>query len=153
TPVGVTVAMVKQFGNEILDLTAKKQQGPNARTLRFPTGHWGEETRDFHILCKLDPTAVGKVGDTKLCARASLVYNQGGVETEVKLDAGGQVLAIWTDDEKQSAVINAQVASYTGQAELAEKIQEGIKALESGDEPKATAALQRANSLAEQTGH
>jgi hypothetical protein len=153
TPVGAKIAMVKQFGNEILDLTAKQQPGPNARTLRFPTGNWGEETRDFHIVVKLDGSAVGKVGDTKLCARASLVYRQAGQDTEVKLDAGGQVLAVWTEDEKQSAVINSHVASYTGQAELAEKIQEGIRALEGGDEPRATAALQRANALAEQTGH
>ncbi len=153
TPVGATVTMVKQFGNEILDLSNKSQAGPNARAKRFPTGHWGAETRDFHIVVKLESGSVGKVGDTKLCARASLVYTQAGQETEVKLDAGGQVLAVWTDDEKQSAVINAHVASYTGQAELAEKIQEGIKALESGDQPRATAALQRANTLAEQTGH
>jgi hypothetical protein len=153
TPVGTRLGMVKQFGTEILDLSGKLQPGPNARTQRVPTGNWGEETRDFHLVLQLDPSAVGKVGDTKLCARVSLVYKQSGVENEIKLDAGGQVLAVWTDDEKQSAVINPQVASYTGQAELAQKIQEGIKALEGGDEVKATAALQRANQLAEQTGH
>lgn len=153
TPVGATLAMVKQFGAEILDLSPKIRPGPNPRTVRIPTGHWGEETRDFHIVVRLDPAAIGKVGDTKLCARASLVYQQGGQEAEVKLDSGGQVLAVWTDDEKQSAVINAQVASYTGQAELAQRVQEGIRALESGDEARATAALARANQLAEQTGH
>ena len=63
------------------------------------------------------------------------------------------MLAVWTDDEKQSAVINPRVANYTGQAELAERIQEGVKALEAGDEELATRALQRANELAEQTGH
>jgi hypothetical protein len=153
TPAGARLAMVKQFGTEIVDLTAKIQPGPNPRLVRVPTGNWGEETRDFHIVVKLDPAALGKVGDTKLCARASLVYREGGQEVEVKLDTGGQVLAVWTDDEKQSAVINPQVASYTGQAELAAKIQEGIRALEGGDEARATAALARANALAVETGH
>jgi hypothetical protein len=153
TPVGVKVGMVKQFGNEILDLTPKIVTGPNPRTVRVPTGHWGQETRDFHLVVKLDGNSVGKVGDTKLCARASIVYRQGGQELEVKLDAGGQVLAVWTDDDKQSAVINPHVASYTGQAELADRIQEGIRALEAGNEAGAQSALQRANNLAEQTGH
>lgn len=152
-PVGAKLATVKQFGNEILDLTPKIQPGPNPRTQRIPTGNWGEESRDFHVVVQLDPGAIGKVGDTKLCARVGLIYAQGGQETEVKLDAGGQVVAIWTDDEKQSAVINPRVANYTGQAELADRIQEGIRALEAGNQELATAALQRANSLAEQTGH
>jgi von Willebrand factor type A domain/von Willebrand factor type A C-terminal domain len=153
TPVGAKLAMVKQFGREILDLTPKIQPGPNPRTQRIPTGNWGEETRDFHVVVQLDGSAVGKVGDTKLCARVGLIHAQGGQETEVKLDAGGQVVAIWTDDERHSAVINPRVANYSGQAELAERIQEGIRALEGGNQELATQALQRANALAEQTGH
>src|SRR5499427_8497210 len=153
TPVGATIEMVKQFGAELLDLTAKVHDGPNPRTQRIPTGNWGEETRDFHLVVKLESAAVGKVGDTKLCARVSLVYSDNRQEGEVKLNEGGQVLAVWTDDEKQSAVINPRVADYTGQAELAERIQEGVKALEAGNEELATRALQRANALAEQTGH
>jgi von Willebrand factor type A domain/von Willebrand factor type A C-terminal domain len=153
TPVGARVEMVKQFGAEILDLTGKMQPGPSPRLVRVPTGSWGEEARDFHVVVKLDPAAVGKVGDTKLCARASLVYRDGGREIEAKLDAGGQILAVWTDDEKQSAVIHPKVANYTGQAELAQRIQEGVKALEAGNVDVATAALQRASALAAQTGH
>jgi len=153
TPVGATIEMVKQFGAELLDLTTKVHDGPNPRTKRIPTGNWGEETRDFHLVVKLDSAAVGKVGDTKLCARISLVYSENGQEAEIKLNEGGQVLAVWTDDEKQSAVINPTVANYTGQAELAERIQEGVKALEAGNNELATRALQRASELAEQTGH
>src|SRR5262249_5481352 len=153
TPVGATIEMIKQFGAEILDLTAKVHDGPNPRTKRIPTGNWGEETRDFHIVVKLDSAAVGKVGDTKLCARASLVYRENGQEGASKRNEGGQVLAVGTDDEKQSGVINPRVANYTGQAELAERIQEGVKALEAGNEELATRALQRANELAERTGH
>jgi len=153
TPVGARLHMVKQFGSEILDLTGKVQAGPNPRTWRIPTGNWGEEARDFHIVIQLDEGAVGKLGDTKLCARVSLAYSEDGRAVDVKLDEGGQILAVWTDDDRQSAVINPRVANYTGQAELAQRIQEGVKALEAGNEDLATRALQRANALAEQTGH
>src|SRR5262249_13859025 len=69
------------------------------------------------------------------------------------LNEGGQVKAEWTDDEKRSAVINPKVANYTGQAELAQSIQDGIKALNDGKEEEATKALQRAVELAEKTGN
>lgn len=153
TPVGATIKMVKQFGTEILDLSSKVQPGPNPRTIRVPTGNWGEEARDFHLIINLDDSAIGKIGDTKLCARVNLVYSENGQDIDIKLNEGGQVLAVWTDDERQSAIINPRVANYTGQAELAERIQAGVKALESGDEELATKSLKRANELAEQTGN
>jgi len=45
------------------------------------------------------------------------------------------------------------VAHYTGQAELAVVIQEGLKAREAGDEETATAKLGRAVQLATESGH
>lgn len=153
TPIGAKIEMVKQVAPEIVDLTAKLVPGPNPRTQRLPTGAWAEENRDYHVVIKLDDQAVGTVGTTKLCARIGLVFNEGGVEFEAKLNEGGQIKAVWTDDEKQSAVINPKVANYTGQAELAERIDEGLKALAAGDEDKATRALQRANELADKTGN
>ena len=46
----------------------------------------------------------------------------------------GQALirAIWTDDERLSTRISREVAHYTGQAELAEAIQEGLEARKAG---------------------
>jgi hypothetical protein len=65
----------------------------------------------------------------------------------------GQALvrAIWTDDEALSTRINPNVAHYTGQAELAQVIQEGLEARKQGDEETATAKLGRAVALAEQS--
>ena len=60
-----------------------------------------------------------------------------------------RVLASWTDDEALSAKINAQVAHYTGQEELASAIQEGLEARERGDVESATKLLGRAAKLAE----
>jgi hypothetical protein len=45
------------------------------------------------------------------------------------------------------------VANYTGQAELAHVIQDGLEARENGDEETATARLGRAVALAEQSGN
>jgi hypothetical protein len=58
------------------------------------------------------------------------------------------VLAVWTDDEAQSAVIHPAVAHYTGQAELADAIREGLKARADGEAAKATALLGRAVQIA-----
>ena len=60
---------------------------------------------------------------------------------------------MWTDDTALSTRINPRVASYTGQAELASAIQEGLAAREAGDVETATAKLGRAVQLAEETGH
>src|ERR671938_655941 len=56
----------------------------------------------------------------------------------------GLVRAIWTDDSALSTKINPRVAHYTGQAELAEVIQEGLAAREAGDVETATSKLGRA---------
>jgi hypothetical protein len=77
----------------------------------------------------------------------------------VSLASGDQVLtqslvlATWTDDTALSTRINARVAHYTGQAELAAAIQEGLAARDAGDIETATAKLGRAVQLAEASGH
>src|SRR5262249_13551952 len=52
-----------------------------------------------------------------------------------------------------STKINPQVAHYTGQAELAAAIQEGLAAREAGEVEVATAKLGRAVQLATESGH
>jgi hypothetical protein len=65
----------------------------------------------------------------------------------------GLIKAVWTDDQQLSTRINREVAHYTGQAELADAIQEGLEARRAGDEATATFKLGRAVQLAEQTGN
>jgi hypothetical protein len=81
-----------------------------------------------------------------LAARVSLVVGPDVV-------GQGLVKALWTDDEALSTRINPNVAHYTGQAELAEAIQEGLEARKRGDEDTATAKLGRAVALAQQSGN
>jgi len=85
-----------------------------------------------------------------LAARVSLV-----AQSPSGADVLGQglVRSIWTDDEALSTKINPRVAHYTGQAELAAAIQDGLEARKQGDEETATAKLGRAVALAHQSGN
>lgn len=142
TPAGATIRFVKQVFPRVEDLTNRRSE-VSARIGEYATGAWGAESRDYHISVEVEPDAVG---EEVLAARVSLVGG-GQVLTE-KL-----VLARWTDDTVLSTKINPQVAHYTGQAELASVIQEGLKARDAGDVDTATAKLGRAVQLASESGH
>ncbi len=77
----------------------------------------------------------------------------GGSPSGTEVLGQGLVRAIWTDDEVLSTKINSRVAHYTGQAELAAAIQDGLEARKQGDEETATAKLGRAVALAHQSGN
>ena len=147
TPVGATILFCKQVSPEIADLT---QLGRlvKAQVTDFPTGSWsGTESRDYHFAIAVK---AGAVGDEMLAGRASLVVVDGGVETKV---AEARILAIWTDDEGKSTRIERHVAHYTGQADLAQSIQEGLEARQHGDSEKATALLGKAVKIAHESGN
>jgi von Willebrand factor type A C-terminal domain/von Willebrand factor type A domain len=147
TPQHATIRFVKQVAPAVEDLTDRRTpSGPQAGD--YPTGAWGPaESRDYHVRIQVVPAAVGQ---EMLAARVSLV-----AETPSGPEVLGQglVRAIWTDDEGLSTRINANVAHYTGQAELARAIQEGLEARKRGDEETATAKLGRAVALAAQSGN
>src|ERR1700761_1183263 len=85
-----------------------------------------------------------------LAARVSLVASS--AEGQQVLGQG-LIRVTWTDDEALSTRINPRVAGYTGQAELATAIAEGLEANKRGDEELATARLGRAVALAHQAGN
>ncbi|MGO9114882.1 MAG: VWA domain-containing protein [Thermoguttaceae bacterium] len=143
TPVGATVEFCRLVYPEQFDLTDRAVVDPKTPQVRdYPTGAWGEEKRDYHLAIRVTP---GKVGQRMCAGRASLVVSERGQETKV---AESMVLAVWTDDEAQSALIHPAVAHYTGQVELASAIQQGLKAREQGDEARATQLLGRAVQIA-----
>jgi von Willebrand factor type A C-terminal domain/von Willebrand factor type A domain len=142
TPQGASVAFVRQVAPTIEDLTARAVP-LDARTADYPTSTWGRESRDYHICITVPP---GEVGDEMLAGRVSLVE---GDETL----ATARIRAIWTGDQQRSTQINREVAHYTGQAELAECIQEGLEARKDGDLATATFKLGRAVRLAAESGN
>ena len=143
TPQHATLRFVKQVAPTVEDLTARRTAtGPQAGD--YPTGAWGGgESRDYHVCVEVTPAAVG---DEMLAARVTLLAGPEAL-------GQGLIRAIWTDDEALSTRINSHVAHYTGQAELAQVIQEGLEARKDGDEETATAKLGRAVKLAQQSGN
>src|SRR4051812_8953167 len=148
TPVGTAIKFVKQVAPTVEELTGRRTEaGPRAGD--YPTGSWGDESRDYHV-CVEVPAA--NVGQEMLAARVSLVVPQPDGTTQ-NLGAQGLVKAVWTDDMVASTSINPQVAHYTGQAELAQAIQQGLDLRKAGDIDGATAKLGRAVQLANNSGN
>ena len=147
TPQQAAVRFVKQVAPAIADLTDRRvQSGPQAGD--YPTGAWAPgESRDYHVGVQVSAAAVGQ---EMLAARVSLVASSPDGQQVL---GQGLVRATWTEDEALSTRINPRVAHYTGQAELAEAIQEGLEASKRGDEETATARLGRAVALAHQAGN
>jgi uncharacterized protein YegL len=147
TPQGAQIMFCKQVSPDIVDLTHR------AKTVKpqvsdYPTGSWSKtESRDYHFCIKVNP---GNIGDEMLAGRASLIYTTDGIETKI---AEARVIAIWTDDDAKSTKIDRTVAHYTGQAELAKSIQEGLEARDRGDIEVATAKLGKAVKLAHDSGN
>ena len=141
-PQGAQVLFVRQVSPTVEDLTSRRVD-VNPLTGAFPTGAWGDESRDYHVAVRVAPQPVGQ---ERLAARVQLV-----VRDEVV--SQGLVKARWSGDDALTTRIDPAVAHYTGQAELAEVIQEGLAAKAAGDEATATTKLGRAVALAEQTGN
>jgi hypothetical protein len=147
TPQSATVSFVKQVAPAVADLTGRRT-ARNPQAGDYPTGAWGPgESRDYHVGVEVTPAGIGQ---EMLAARVSLVASSPAGE---EILGQGLVRAIWTDDEALSTKIDQRVAHYTGQAELAEVIQEGLEARKQGDEETATAKLGRAVALAHQSGN
>ncbi|MDT0439966.1 MULTISPECIES: VWA domain-containing protein [Streptomyces] len=148
TPVGTSIKFVKQVAPAVAELTDRRTEaGPRAGD--YPTGSWGDESRDYHV-CVEVPAA--QLGQEMLAARVSLVVPQPDGSAR-NLGAQGLVRAVWTDDMAASTSINPQVAHYTGQAELAQAIQQGLDLRKAGDFDGATAKLGRAVQLASASGN
>ncbi|MGI8335402.1 vWA domain-containing protein [Actinomadura scrupuli] len=148
TPQKARLRFVKQVLPSLADLTTKRAEaGPQAGD--YPIGAWGEESRDYHICVEVP---VGEVGREMRAGWVKLVV-PGATREQDQVLATGNILAEWTDDEALSTRINPRVAHYTGQAELADAIQEGLQARKDGDLDTATARLGRAVVLAGESGN
>jgi len=140
-PQGSQLLFVRQVGPTIEELTDRAV--PVSELVReYPTGSWGDESRDYHVAVKVPPK---QLGAEQLVARVQLVVDDAVV-------GQGLVRATWSDDTTLTTRINPAVAHYTGQTELASAIQEGLAAKAAGDEATATLKLGRAAQLAAQTG-
>ena len=141
-PQGAELLFVRQVAPTIEDLTDRRVNVTPLIT-EYPTGAWGDESRDYHVAVRVQAKPIGA---EQLVAR-------------VQIEVAGQVVtqalvkALWSDQTELTTRINPAVAHYTGQAELAEVIQEGLAAKAAGDTDTATFKLGRAAQLAAETGN
>ena len=142
SPQGAQVLFVRQVGPTVEDLSDRRV-AVNPLTGGYPTGAWGDESRDYHVAVRLPAKAIGQ---EQLAARVQLAIGD-------DVSAQGLVKATWSNDSELTAKIDKQVAHYTGQAELASMIQEGLAAKAAGDDATATTKLGRAVQLAAETGN
>ena len=111
TPSGAVIRYVKQVDPVLRDLTDNRIAGDAVRTVGFPTGAWGPETRTFHICVEVAP---GELGQEKLAARVQLTAR--GPEA-VEVLGEGKIRAVWVDDETLVMRVVSKVGPYAGQAE------------------------------------
>ena len=141
-PQGAQILFVRQVSPTVEDLTHRGTP-VDPLTSAFPTGAWGDESRDYHVSVRLPAKAVGT---EQLAARVQLA-------TGASILTQGLVKAKWSADDSLTARISPEVAHYTGQTELASAIQEGLAARSEGDDRTATQKLGRAVQLAAETGN
>jgi hypothetical protein len=147
TPVGTEAVFVRQVAPTVVELTDRRTEvGPRAAD--YPTGSWGDESRDYHVRVRV-PAA--DIGQEMLAARVSLIIRRSDGSADAT--AHGLIRAVWTDDTEAVTSINPQVAHYTGQEELASAIQQGLDARRAGDDDGARAELGRAVQLAGTLGN
>ena len=138
------VAVKQAFPTEI-DLTGTLRP-VDQRAVDIPLGAWGTGMQDYFAQFDVTPLAVG---EQMLVCRPSVVW---GADPEPSMAPGGNVTVTWTEDAGLTTRIDAQVAHYSGQADKARAIQEGLEAIDRHDEATATLHLGRALRLAEQSG-
>jgi hypothetical protein len=141
-PQGAELLFVRQVAPTIDDLTDRRVNVTPLIT-EYPTGAWGDESRDYHVAVRVPAKSIGA---EQLVARVQ-------IEVAGQVVTQGLVKALWSDETALTTRINPAVAHYTGQAELAQVIQEGLAAKADGDEDTATFKLGRAAQLAAETGN
>ncbi len=141
-PQGSQLQFVRQVAPTVEDLTPR---GTSISPLikEFPTGSWADESRDYHISVKVPPAPVG---NERLSARVEVVVND-------QVMSKAMVRAVWSNDIAMTTRMDSAVAHYTGQAELADAIQQGLAAKASGDENTATILLGKAAKIAQDTNN
>jgi uncharacterized protein YegL len=146
TPKSVKIVTMKQVSPEIIDLSqlAKRIDDKN---IDIPLGAWGNENREYQVAFELQPQ---NEGEEMMAARPKVVFTENG--QEIVID-GDRIVAAWSGDISRTSRINEQVAHYTGQAELAKSIKEGLEAKARGDIDNATVLLGKAAKIAVETGN
>ena len=142
TPQGARVRYLKQVAPTISDLTPMRAP-VDVRTGEYPTGAWGDESREYHLCVEVPARA-----SARRCSQSRVSVMVGSWATSTAL-----VKASWTDDQQLSTQLHRRVAHFTGQAHLAQAIDDGLRARRRGDEMFATERFGCSVRLAAQNGN
>lgn len=149
---GVAVKFVRQTYPTMSDLTGLAV--PVDRVAAdYPTGAWGEDTRDFHICLTADPDDRPLGKDVRL-ARVEIMMCEAGSPQAVPATGEGYVLAHWVDRPPgPSHLTHPMVEHYARQRDLGEAVREGCHSYSDGDRERARDAWGRAVAIADSTGN
>lgn len=150
TPYGAAVHAVKQVAPTVEDLTHRPApvDPSDGRIGYYPTGAWGNESRDYHLRLVLNPR---EVGEQIQAARVSMVRFDRGRPRALGDEA--RLVVKWVPETMVSGDASVEVANAARQAELSQAIREGLEARRAGDADLATTRLGRAVALAAESGH
>lgn len=140
-------AMLTQVYPRIIDLT-EHTQVISDQVIEVQTGAWGPgEQREYHLSISLTPAEVGaelRAGRVSLVAVRPDQVHEEQAPARPLVVSWTPVITLWTP-------VDARVAHYTGQQELALAIQAGLAAQERGETGEATRLLGRAVQLAHES--
>jgi hypothetical protein len=142
-PTDTAVVFCRQVHPAAVDLSElPTADQPCPQIHDYPTGAWGDETRDYHLCVRIPG---GQPGHEVLAAWLTIVRAAEGRESTL---AEARVLIRPTADPTQAGKAHPVVAHYARQAELANAVREGLRARDAGDDERAAALLGRAVKLA-----
>ncbi|MBT2382145.1 vWA domain-containing protein [Streptomyces sp. ISL-11] len=147
---GSELAFFKQVFPVELDLTGEGVRLDDL-TVEFPTGAWGDETREFQLCVTAEPAGDPRGRDLQ-AALVSLAPGPAGGTPPLALPPPGSLLIHWTDDHALSTHVHPRVAHYGGYADLGRAVTAGCEAYERGDRETARAEWGRALRLAGELG-
>jgi hypothetical protein len=109
----------------------------------IPLGAWGNETRKYLVEFDLEPQPDG--GQMMVCMPK--------IANGDEVTSFDRIVVQWSSNENLTALMDPEVAHYTGQGELAKAIKDGLEAKKNMDFEQATVLLGRAVQIAAQTGN
>lgn len=151
SPVGVAVKQIQQVFPTITPLDLQQDPAsPRQKLVALGSFAPGDQ-REY--LCDLE-IPVHDPGLQFMMLRPGMRYVAGSAgEQEEKGERTGWVFAQWTDDVNLATQIEAHIAHYTNQEELAQRINDGQAALATGDKERASRLLGEALHISERLGN
>jgi hypothetical protein len=143
TPLDAKVQFVKQVFPELIDLTTSRLD-VTPQIGDYPTGAWGDETRDYHVQVRFPSRGVD---EEMRAARVTLVVAPDQELGKTAIDV------TWTENPQLSTKQVPRLDSYVGQEESARLAEEGFEARKRGDVDTATARLVSAQEGYEKAGN